>query len=58
MRHPPRKLWIHAADSIVLNREVSASKRGGVDELQHSAIDHWPHRFHVIYMAERPLHSV
>jgi hypothetical protein len=31
LRHPPRKLRIHAADSVVLNRKVSAYERHGVD---------------------------
>ena len=31
LRHPPRELWIHSTDAIMLNREVSARERDGVD---------------------------
>jgi hypothetical protein len=42
----------------VLNRKIRACERNCVDQLQHGPVDHWPHRLHVIYIAERPLHSL
>jgi len=32
LRHPPRKLWIHTADTVVLNKEISARNCNRFDQ--------------------------
>jgi hypothetical protein len=48
LRHPSSELWIRSTDSVVLNRKVSARERHRVNEVQHGAVDHRPHRLHVV----------
>jgi hypothetical protein len=48
LRHPPRKLRIQAADSIMLDREVCPGKHHRLNKLQNGSVDDWPHRLHVV----------